>query len=156
MKRGPRPGAKFKCGTCGQAGHTARTHNGRTVGQNVDRIKEKARNLRSHYRLGWADYLALLDKGCGICRRDLHRRTPDVDHDHDCEHPGKGTYCCRACVRGLLCRSCNLRVGAYERGRNSDQDIRVYLGRPQVTAQTYTQESLFPQDHDMTTTERAA
>lgn len=107
------------------------------------RNNEKASNLRNHYRLGWSDYLALLDKGCGICGRDLHQRTPDVDHDHGCDHPGKGAYCCRACVRGLLCRSCNLRVGAYERGMNSDDGIRIYLGRPQDTAAAYVQESLF-------------
>jgi hypothetical protein len=143
MTTGPKLGSKFKCGICGQVGHTRRTHNGRTVGRNVDPIKAKARGLRAFYRLDWADYLELRDKGCGICGQDLHERTPDVDHDHGCDHPGKGTYCCRACVRGLLCRSCNLRVGAFERGQRADEAIRLYLGRPQETPQGYTQESLF-------------
>lgn len=109
------------------------------------RYKGKERNLQYFYRLAYSDYLAWLESGCGICGRDLHHRTPDVDHDHACDHPGKGSSCCRACVRGLLCRSCNLRVGAYERGLNSDEDIRVYLGQSRAAAQAYTQESLFAQ-----------
>lgn len=49
---------------------------------------------------------------CQICLR-----TPDVlyvDHDHSCCPPndsGRSKGGCGACVRGLLCRNCNLSLG---------------------------------------------
>ena len=138
MKPGPKPGSKLRCSVCQQTGHTARTHSGR-----APRTTLKAHSIYKFYRLRWADYLAWLENGCAICRCDLHDRTPDIDHDHACEHPDKGLASCRACVRGLLCRSCNLRVGAFERGQNDDADIRAYLGMLRVAVRGFTQGSLF-------------
>lgn len=132
----------FHCSTCGQAGHTARNHHNQRP-KNGRRGNSKARNLRNHYRLEWDTYLAWLASGCGICGIDLSGRTPDVDHDHACEHPGKGRYSCRACVRGLLCRSCNLRVGAFERGLNADEDIAAYLSPQGHPVAAFQQASLF-------------
>ena len=107
------------------------------------RGRGKPKALWQFYRLSYADYLAMLDKGCGICGRDLHERTPDVDHDHACDHPGKGSASCRACVRGLLCRSCNLRVGAFERGLNRDADVAAYLAAFSPSPLTALQGALF-------------
>lgn len=47
---------------------------------------------------------------CGIC--DASLVDPVIDHDHAC-CPGKRT--CGRCVRGLLCRACNLDLAVVER-----------------------------------------
>jgi hypothetical protein len=57
---------------------------------------------------------------CAICQRAETKLQPQtglphrlaVDHDHTC-CPGQLTSCGR-CVRGLLCASCNLSLGALE------------------------------------------
>lgn len=132
------PGSQLVCSTCGIHGH-----NKRSCGRGRRRRpKTKAENLWKFYRLPHSEYLAMLERGCGICGRDLHDRTPDVDHDHSCTCPGKGSASCRAHVRGLLCRSCNLRVGAFERGRSTDSDIALYLGTL-TPANVPTQDLLF-------------
>lgn len=117
----------FHCSRCGSTLHTARNHGGSLPP--ARRATSKETNLWAHYRLEYATYLEWLAAGCALCECDLSDRTPDVDHDHGCDHPGKGGYSCRACVRGLLCRACNLRVGAFERGTRGDAAIAAYLGR---------------------------
>lgn len=123
------PGTRLRCGKCGQPGHNSRSC-GR---QPIPRSRKgaggntKADALRKFYRLDYADFLAMVAAGCGVCHRSLDGQVPDVDHDHKCDHPGKGMACCRACVRGTLHRSCNLRVGAFERGLNRDPDVAAYL-----------------------------
>jgi len=137
-------GSKLQCSRCRQYGH-----NRRGCGTPLRKRPSttKAQSLNSFYRLDYADYLAMLEKGCGLCGRDLHDRTPDVDHDHSCDHAGKGKAACRACVRGLLCRSCNLRVGKFEAGLNLDADVAAYLGAysgaPLASLSSMRQEALF-------------
>lgn len=46
------------------------------------------------------------DNGCGICLRPLTYKAGIVDHDHKTD-----------IIRGVLCISCNNRVGAYENGK---------------------------------------
>lgn len=66
---------------------------------------------------------------CACCRT----RPPQViDHAH-AQYSGP---CGAHKVRGIVCRSCNARIGVYEAGgklgnvRGSTADIRRYLGRP--------------------------
>lgn len=119
----------FHCAKCGQTGHTSRNHGQPSRRRKALTTQEnQARNLQQNYRLGIDEFLRMRAAGCAICGCDLSNRTPDVDHDHGCNHPGKGVYSCRGCVRDLLCRSCNLRVGGFERGSNSDEDVAAYLG----------------------------
>jgi hypothetical protein len=51
---------------------------------------------------------------CGICLVPLNieRKAPELDHDHDraAQHDHPVDQVCRACARGLLCRTCNLHV----------------------------------------------
>lgn len=124
----------FHCSICQSTEHTARNHDGSRQPRRLSADESKARNVYSHYRLEYPDYLSLLELGCSVCEMRFER-TPDIDHKHGCDHFGKGHFSCRACVRGLLCRSCNLRVGAFERGLNSDADVAAYLGVPRPRAE---------------------
>lgn len=85
------------------------------------------------YRLPWNDYLEIFDRqegACAICRERFgdNPKLIDVDHDHKCDHPGKGTKCCRACVRGLLCHRCNIFVGWVENEHRRLPGVLAYLG----------------------------
>jgi hypothetical protein len=67
--------------------------------------------LWCRYRLRRVDYEAILarqDGVCAICRKAFpSTRSTHVDHDHQCDHQGKGRSCCSDCVRGILCFRCN-------------------------------------------------
>lgn len=47
---------------------------------------------------------------CPICARTLDAVQVHVDHDHAC---CAGQFSCGRCVRGLLCRSCNVGLGHF-------------------------------------------
>ena len=72
-----------------------------------------ARKQTTHgrHRLTDADWDALRDKSGGIC--EICGLVPPevIDHDHGCaKHSGERG--CRDCVRGLICRPCNMLLGA--------------------------------------------
>lgn len=71
----------------------------------------------SYYRLRPEDIEALLahqNGGCALCGTELDPKTMHIDHDHECDHPDKGYYSCKDCVRGLLCPGCNVFLGYLE------------------------------------------
>jgi len=71
------------------------------------------RNLWNKYRLRPEDFDDLLESqnnACAICLEPF-TKTPQVDHDHEC-CPGQKS--CGNCVRGLLCRRCNIFLGFLE------------------------------------------
>lgn len=83
------------------------------------------------YGISADDYLALLDEqrgGCAICRKSpsANGGMLAVDHDHACCPTSMQS--CGECVRGLLCRTCNMRVGVAE-SPIFDQ-VLDYLHRP--------------------------
>lgn len=47
---------------------------------------------------------------CGLCGATATERRLDVDHDHQC-CPGQRS--CGKCVRGFLCRPCNVGIGMF-------------------------------------------
>ena len=48
---------------------------------------------------------------CAICSRDTDMMTGEIDHDHRC-HAGTWDGCLK-CLRGLLCRKCNMGLGLF-------------------------------------------
>ena len=90
----------------------------------------------SRYSLTPADYLALINStngACPICLDDFNmddfNKTPVTDHDHSC---CSGATTCGKCVRGLLCRQCNLTLGRFENG----PDPVAMLGRAMAHLET--------------------
>ena len=82
--------------------------------------RSRMARLKSRYRLTqarFAQLLALQDWSCGVCRVLLDSIPVNkihIDHDHACcGHPGA---LCGRCTRGIVCASCNARIGQYEAG----------------------------------------
>lgn len=90
--------------------------------------------LKSKHHITADEYDAMLEAqggACAICRRtaeDVQQRRLHVDHDHGC-CPGKNS--CGRCVRGLLCVSCNSRLGWLENNRHV---IDAYLALQAVAS----------------------
>jgi hypothetical protein len=64
--------------------------------------------------------------GCAICGSTAPGQGErfSIDHDHGC-CPGRKS--CGRCVRGLLCRSCNLAIGLFEDNLGRVQSAASYL-----------------------------
>lgn len=91
--------------------------------ENPEKDKVARRRYRQNnpwrlHHINATRYFELLgsqDGRCADCKRPASefKRMLDVDHDHDC---CPGTYSCGKCIRGLLCRSCNIKR-SYAEGR---------------------------------------
>ena len=81
---------------------------------------KKYQRLKYKYNLQDIDYDQMFfnqEGKCAIClKKDI--RELSVDHDHFC---CDGNYSCGNCVRGLLCKSCNMGLG------NFDDDVDKLL-----------------------------
>lgn len=90
-----------------------------------------------HYKMSWRYSLTredliqmwtnaqCMNPGCGT-RENLH-----VDHDHSCcdySFDTKHKVSCGKCVRGLLCRTCNLGLGYMQEDPRRIKGLLVYLG----------------------------
>lgn len=102
----------------GQAGGYAHQY-ARTVfihGREVLASELRARVLWLRYRMTperWDEMLIAQNGRCAICAApEPPDRRLAVDHDHACcPHPKRS---CGKCIRGLLCTSCNNRLGIVE------------------------------------------
>lgn len=72
---------------------------------------ERRSSRKSRHGLSPDDALALVDAVdwyCEICGDDLEKQPYCIDHDHGC---CPGSQSCGQCVRGILCRRCNVGIG---------------------------------------------
>lgn len=84
--------------------------------RNKEAASEAARRYK--YGLSSAEIAALIETqggACALCRLPLGDAF-HVDHDHAC-CPGSKT--CGECIRGVLCRRCNIGLGQF----NDDPDL---------------------------------
>jgi|SRR5271156_401051 len=88
----------------------------------------RAYNLFRSYQMTGDDVAYLMqlnDSCCALCDEPFFFDKPCVDHSHVCPNEANHTrgksgtlqesFGCPSCIRGLLCRNCNIRVGFIER-----------------------------------------
>ena len=80
-------------------------------------------------RIQYIKILVAQDFSCKICKVRPERLV--IDHDHSCCPGDRG---CPECVRGLLCVSCNLTLGKYEKNRHLLHAFDEYLSETRVFA----------------------
>ena len=76
------------------------------------------------HRMDPDEYVRLSANGC-MNPECLEAYPLQVDHDHSC-CPGPNS--CGACIRGLLCGSCNVALANLEAGRGRYAGLLEYLG----------------------------
>ena len=69
-------------------------------------------------------YIELLNKFDGQCWICQASQATVVDHDHNC---CPQTYSCGACVRGMLCSSCNTALGLFKDNKDTLTNALNYL-----------------------------
>jgi hypothetical protein len=86
----------------------------------LNKLKRKGLTLKQ-----FEEWLAMQNGRCAICSDPMS--PPYVDHDH--AHCGKGKACGK-CVRGLLCRRCNLGLGYFRDNPTFLRGAAFYLLNP--------------------------
>lgn len=79
------------------------------------------------YGITVEEYAELLEKqngACAICKQPQRYKLA-VDHDHKC---CSGKNACGQCVRGLLCRRCNVALAMFGDDLERLRNAIIYLG----------------------------
>ena len=84
--------------------------------------------LKTEYHISVEKYDSLLAQHnytCPICTKTFLKKGFVVDHDHSC---CPGIRSCGKCVRGIVCRGCNVKLGAIDYYfTNRDRIDRYYI-----------------------------
>lgn len=91
------------------------------------------RQVVRHFKLRKSEYYLMWckqDGACAICTEPFTER-PHIDHDHNCCPTVKT---CGKCVRGLLCRGCNLAIGLLKDDVQTLRAATTYLEAFEVAA----------------------
>lgn len=98
----------------------------------------KDRNLRHKYGISLEQLQEMIvDQGgmCALCDEPLdltpsvsRYASPVVDHDHKC---CAGSKSCGKCIRGVIHRSCNIGLGAFEDSSDKLRLAVAYLEKDQ-------------------------
>ena len=95
--------------------------------QEENREKQKHRDAKrpkgSRHNIDQKTYNEMLNKFDGKCWACKENPATHVDHDHNC---CPTTYSCGKCVRGLLCRACNLAYGMLGESRLRVEKLLEY------------------------------
>ena len=81
----------------------------------------KLRSIKRKYKLSKDDYYKLLENGCEVCGAS---DPLVVDHNHNC-CPSNVT--CGNCIRGALCKRCNIAEGLFKNDPNKVQNLLKYM-----------------------------
>lgn len=95
--------------------------------ENVERRRQYAwLGCLQRFNLTEEQYDQMFEKQCGLCaichKPDASGTRLAVDHDHECCN---GDYSCGNCIRGLLCKKCNMGIGLL--GDNPDTIANALL-----------------------------
>lgn len=88
-------------------------------------VNGRAKMLKYSYGLTLEDYNDLLIKQngvCAICKKEVDLLV--VDHNHSC---CPGPRSCSKCIRGLLCKGCNLGIGYFKDNNEYLKNAVEYL-----------------------------
>lgn len=92
------------------------------------RKRVRAANVKHRYDLAAVAFDALLAAQGGVCAicgaASGGSRGWHVDHDHSCCGPSRA---CVACVRGILCGTCNVGIGHFRDDPDLLTKARAYL-----------------------------
>lgn len=69
-------------------------------------------------------YLDMFNKYNGLCHSCKNNKAEVIDHDHSC---CKKNRSCGKCVRGILCRQCNLVLGILEEDKGKIKNLLNYI-----------------------------
>lgn len=83
---------------------------------------QKNRQLKHWYGIDLREYEEMFAAQGGVCaicgkpetaiiKGKVAALAVDHKHEHDCVHAGVGQKACPECIRGLLCRNCNVGLG---------------------------------------------
>lgn len=134
----PGPAPLPRCTWCGTTATAPRT--GRSAWPYIcttctEPIRHLLTRLKDHHVPAELARRLLTDPTCEICGIDIVTKRPDpvtkklrallvVDHDHDC---CTGAHSCGSCIRGLICRVCNVGLGAARNDTKIMQAMITYL-----------------------------
>jgi hypothetical protein len=89
---------------------TPRCYTHMTIFLTAQKVRQAARKAEQRYGLTPDDEAELLFEQAGLC--PCGNKVKDRDHDHELaqahDHPRERA--CKACMRGLLCASCNRHI----------------------------------------------
>lgn len=108
------------------------------------RISRYKSHLKKRYSITLEELVTIYESqggGCAICNKALPHPADEqgdkwqsnIDHDHNC-CPTDTT--CGNCIRGLLCRDCNLMLGHAKDSHETLKKAVEYLERTQVKVGT--------------------
>lgn len=88
---------------------------------NRNRDEVKYRSIARKYKLDKETYLDMTSNGCEVCGSHMNLC---VDHDHSCCGTG---VTCGNCVRGILCKRCNMAEGLYKNDPKFIKNLIKYM-----------------------------
>jgi hypothetical protein len=80
-----------------------------------DPRRHRQYDMRKRFKIGYTEFDVMFEKqgkkcaGCGTTESGQESGEWHIDHDHRC-CPARGNTCGK-CIRGILCRACNLTLG---------------------------------------------
>lgn len=125
--------AKGKNYKDGRRGTCKRCHTNYVINyynNNPDKKAEKVR-MNTYHKPNWKrhnitkqryeEMVSLYDGKCHACQDDVGT---SIDHDHSC---CPGSFSCGQCVRGVLCRNCNIALGILKDNKDTMLKLINYI-----------------------------
>lgn len=93
----------------------------------MNKIKEK--EIKYYYGMTIMQFNNMLKQQsykCAICGKKINEQTACVDHSH-----------ITGSIRGLLCNSCNVQLGFYEKMKNRENELQEYISAHKYNIKYY-------------------